>query len=729
MSTRHPWWRSPTVTLAGAALVSTALCEVVLSRMRGSQSDFLTFVGRFHPLAVHLPIGLFVLVAVAELASLSPRLRPRIDPALGLVLPLTVVAAFGSFVLGHLLARDGGFAAHTLALHRRLEFVAVLGTALSLGAWGYQAYAESRSARGLYRLVLFSTFGVLSIGAHFGGTLSRGDTYLSKYAPGRLTPLLGGGPAPAAAPAPSAAPSAKAAQPLLFADVVQPILRRRCVECHGPDKVKGKLRLDSLEALNKGGENGPVIEPGDAHKSSLVQRMLLPVTDDDRMPPEGKPGPRPEEIAVIEFWIERGANPKLEVRDLLAPANARSLLEKALGGSAKEPLPTAAAEASAAPQPAASSSGEEPRPAATAVAPAHSVAEPRATSEPAAAPTAEPSVTPPASGPGDALSILADKCQKCHGPQKQKGKLRVDSLQALLRGGSDGPAVVPGDPSKSAIITRARLPVSDDDHMPPKKELQLSSAELAVLSAWVQRGIRPQRQASASAAAGAKGSAMPGTEQEPAAADAALDSGTAPAPGAAAEQPTKPASVAASTSSGNFALFTDAVEPLLLEKCGNCHAGAKPKGRFDVSTHEKLLAGGVSGPAVVAGDVQGSELMRRVLLPVSDDEHMPPLGEPALTSGDIELLKAWVELGASSDQRVDPATLPAGVQQALEEHRAKKAQAPAGEAVQPAAAGCAACTVGGRGSARDLIPISSAAAIGFSWLARFRRRRQSVSAR
>ncbi len=744
MSTRHPWWRSPTMMMAGAALVLTALSEVVLNRMQGTPPDLLLFMGRLHPLAVHLPIGLFVLVALAEVATFSARLRSRIDPALGLILPVTVVAAFGAFVLGHLLAQSGGFASHTLSLHRRLEFFAVLGAGVSLAAWAYQLHAESGAARTIYRLVLFATFGVLSIGAHFGGTLTRGDTYLAKYAPGPLKSLLGGGSrerAPAAAG--SAQPArAEAAEPLLFADVVLPVLQKRCVECHGPEKIKGKLRVDSLEALLKGGENGPVIVPGAADKSELVHRVLLPVKDDDRMPPEGKPGPTPGEIALVKFWIDRGASATQRVRDVLPPNDARSLLEKALSKGTKQPTPTATDAASDRPNDAAApaeastpKADEAPAPAPAASSAARNEA--RAASEPQAqAPAQRDSLEERAPDPsvatkssGDALSILAEKCQKCHGPKKQKGKLRVDSLQALLRGGSEGPAVVPGNPGKSQLITRVRLPLSSDDHMPPPKEPQLSTAEINALTSWVARGIGPQRALTASAAPApaSSGAAVAALDQPPEA-----DRGTTAEASSAeppASQPEQAEALTPASSSGTFALFTDAVQPLLLEKCGNCHTGAKPKGRFDITTHEKLMAGGVSGPAVLAGDVQGSELMRRVLLPMTDDEHMPPEGEPALSGGDVELLKTWVELGARSDQRVDPASLSQAARQALGERRTAQKRDTSAEAVHPTTAGCAACTVGsGRASPLGPLPLLWALAAGVSGLLRVRTRRRSREA-
>ena len=58
-----------------------------------------------------------------------------------------------------------------------------------------------------------------------------------------------------------------------FAKDIQPILQQQCVKCHGPEKQKGKLRLDSKEAAFKGGKGGPAIVANDAAKSDLFRQI------------------------------------------------------------------------------------------------------------------------------------------------------------------------------------------------------------------------------------------------------------------------------------------------------------------------------------------------------------------------------------------------------------------------------------------------------------------------
>jgi mono/diheme cytochrome c family protein len=93
-----------------------------------------------------------------------------------------------------------------------------------------------------------------------------------------------------------------------FAAEIQSILQRACVQCHGPEKQKGKLRLDSGEALRKGGEDGAAVAPGSPEKSDLFRRIVLPEDDDDVMPPKGKIAHlTAAEIERVRNWIAGGA--------------------------------------------------------------------------------------------------------------------------------------------------------------------------------------------------------------------------------------------------------------------------------------------------------------------------------------------------------------------------------------------------------------------------------------
>ncbi len=87
---------------------------------------------------------------------------------------------------------------------------------------------------------------------------------------------------------------------------IQPILQKTCIKCHGPEKQKGKLRLDSKEAAFQGGKDGQIIVPGSAAKSDLYRRITLPKGNEDIMPNEGEPLAKAQ-IDLIRDWLNQGA--------------------------------------------------------------------------------------------------------------------------------------------------------------------------------------------------------------------------------------------------------------------------------------------------------------------------------------------------------------------------------------------------------------------------------------
>ena len=91
-----------------------------------------------------------------------------------------------------------------------------------------------------------------------------------------------------------------------FVKDVQPIFEAKCLECHNPNKVKGKLLMDTAANLLKGGETGAGLVAGQPDKSLIVERLVLPKDHDDIMPPKGGPLAA-NEIATIKQWIAEGA--------------------------------------------------------------------------------------------------------------------------------------------------------------------------------------------------------------------------------------------------------------------------------------------------------------------------------------------------------------------------------------------------------------------------------------
>jgi mono/diheme cytochrome c family protein len=107
----------------------------------------------------------------------------------------------------------------------------------------------------------------------------------------------------------SVAAADDAAAAKLWTEKVQPLLEQRCYGCHGPTKAKHDLRLDSPEAILKGGrEMGPTVIAGKPDDSPLVKVCLLPRDEEEAMPPKSKgDGLNAEQIGWLKAWITGGA--------------------------------------------------------------------------------------------------------------------------------------------------------------------------------------------------------------------------------------------------------------------------------------------------------------------------------------------------------------------------------------------------------------------------------------
>lgn len=86
----------------------------------------------------------------------------------------------------------------------------------------------------------------------------------------------------------------------------------------------------------------------------------------------------------------------------------------------------------------------------------------------------------------DVRPILAERCWKCHGAEKQRGGLRMDALAHLLKGGDNGPVAAPGDPDASKMVAAVRW-TDPETRMPPKQKL--TDSEIESLARWVQLGM------------------------------------------------------------------------------------------------------------------------------------------------------------------------------------------------------------------------------------------------
>jgi mono/diheme cytochrome c family protein/uncharacterized membrane protein len=310
-----------TLTLAFQALAadSTASAAAAPAPADAPTSfQWNAFLGPFHMLVLHLPIG-FIAAAAALEALAWRRPSPDLRLAARALLGLTLASGIAAAVTGLLRASQGGFDPDLVLEHRNhgYGFLAFTLAACITAHFAHRPAASSK-ALALHRITLTLAFLMVTSAGHHGGSLTHGSRFLAEGAPAWLAPFLGhesptASPAPAA-PAPDGQPgpadpsTANPSSPSLYASTIQPLFESKCYACHGPEKHRGDYRLDLRDHALRGGDSGaPGIVPGDPTQSSVLRLILLPRDHDDAMPPEGKPGLTPAEILAIAHWIQAGA--------------------------------------------------------------------------------------------------------------------------------------------------------------------------------------------------------------------------------------------------------------------------------------------------------------------------------------------------------------------------------------------------------------------------------------
>ena len=171
----------------------------------------------------------------------------------------------------------------------------------------------------------------------------------------------------------------------------------------------------------------------------------------------------------------------------------------------------------------------------------------------------------------DIRPILELNCTKCHGPEQHKGKLRLDSKEAALKGGDNGPALVPGKPAESKMYASTILPPDHDDVMPPKKEGHLSQGQTDLIKNWIQAG--------ADWPAGVTLAVIRKVD------------------------------------------FEKDIQPILEFNCVACHRETYDKGGLRLETKALALKGGETGPGLVPGN-KAKSLLYTAVSAASDDR--PP---------------------------------------------------------------------------------------------------------
>ena len=265
--------------------------------------ELLQFFGRFHPVVLHLPIGFFVLVLGMEIADRRNNKDGVFDRAILFGLKWSMWSALLAAGLGWFLSISGSYSGPDLGFHQWLGSI----TAVTISS--LYLIKKKRKYLKWYGFLLWSSAALIILTGHFGGNLTHGRDYILAYAPEPVRALLGNNDSTSGL----LYEKEELGQVNIFSGIIQPVLEQKCVSCHNPGKTKGDLQLHSYTALLNGGETGDALVPGDAENSLLYQRLRLPLTEKEHMPPRGKRQLMEEEIQLIRWWIGEGCPDDLSV--------------------------------------------------------------------------------------------------------------------------------------------------------------------------------------------------------------------------------------------------------------------------------------------------------------------------------------------------------------------------------------------------------------------------------
>jgi uncharacterized membrane protein len=275
------------------------------------RAEWAQFIGRFHLLVIHFPIALMLLVPVLEIAGRTKRFGD-LSASIDFILAVATLSAIVAASLGWCLARSGNYSGRLITQHM---WGGVFVAGLCWLCWMLHGRVADRRFELSYACALVVAVGLVSWTGYRGGQLSQGENHLTEHMPEELRDWVG---LSFEDKGPSAATNTS-----FFAVRVEPVFVGHCNNCHGRSKQRSRLRLDTYEAVIRGGKHGAVVKAGNAQGSELFHRVTLPVGDDKIMPAEGKKRLSADEVKILQLWIAAGASPALAadaIKD--APANA-----------------------------------------------------------------------------------------------------------------------------------------------------------------------------------------------------------------------------------------------------------------------------------------------------------------------------------------------------------------------------------------------------------------------
>ena len=270
--------------------------------------DFIyDLIGRFHPLFVHLPIGFIIIGLMLDFFF---RNKKEHLPVLNFIFLWAFITSIFSIITGYLQYDREGYTWDSVQWHLVMGIVTMVFCFLFYLKLKYETF------KSLPKNFLFASLSIsLLITGHLGGNITHGSDHLIEPLPPEIKGLFG---LEFQNDVIELDPK-NYKKAVFYTDVIQPILTQKCVSCHNDKKTKGGLKMNSYNAIMKGGKNGSVLMINNSMESKIHKRMNLPIEDRYHMPPKSRIQPTKEEIELIKIWIDNSASKIVLVGDLPIP--------------------------------------------------------------------------------------------------------------------------------------------------------------------------------------------------------------------------------------------------------------------------------------------------------------------------------------------------------------------------------------------------------------------------
>lgn len=291
-------------------------------------------IGNFHPVLVHMPIGILMFAFVLEIYQ---RIKPseNLGSSIKLALGFGVLSALAAIGTGLWLEEHGAYDEELLFRHK---WMAIALTVVSIIIFFAKEAKKPVLAR-LYFPLFVAVNIMLILTGHWGGSMTHGEDFLTKASSSDKMSIE------------------NVDEAIVYQDIIRPILDTKCMSCHNAKKAEGNLLMTSQAELLAGGDTGnPLDSVLDLGKPLIAHRVGLPLEDEEHMPPKGKVQLTPNEIALLNWWMENkncfecktadlDRNKKIQgyLNELESDTSTRALLAKSLEPASMEWLAEVAA--------------------------------------------------------------------------------------------------------------------------------------------------------------------------------------------------------------------------------------------------------------------------------------------------------------------------------------------------------------------------------------------------